>query len=132
CTAVSGGDRTWTVRYRLLHRNCVPCVKSSKPAARLNRLSAISGHRRSFAGTRRERSRKIKKPLLKLVKQDLKNFLYLIGDCRPTLDPDSLRLDLRKLERCEAMDYLFLVRREKSYLFPVAEVYVPEQYAYLC
>ena len=98
----------------------------------MNRLSAISGHRRSFAGTRRERSRNIKKPLLKLVKQDLKNFLRLIGDCRPTLDQDSLRLDIQKLERCEAADYLFLVRREKSYLFPIAEIYVPEQYAYLC
>lgn len=39
---------------------------------------------------------------------------------------------MQKLERCEAADYLFLVRREKSYLFPVVEVYVPEQYAYLC
>lgn len=66
------------------------------------------------------------------MKQDLRNFLYLIGDCRPTLDPDSLRLNLRKLEQCEAADYLFLARREKSYLFPIAEVYVPEQYAYLC
>ena len=32
-----------------------PAPKSSRPAARLNRLSLISGRRRSFAGTRRER-----------------------------------------------------------------------------
>lgn len=48
------------------------------------------------------------------------------------LDGDSLALDIRKLERCEAADYLFLMRREKPYLFPVAEVYEPDSYAYLC
>lgn len=48
------------------------------------------------------------------------------------LDADSLALDIRKLMRCEAADYLFLVRREKSYLFPVEEVYEPDSYAFLC
>lgn len=45
---------------------------------------------------------------------------------------NSLMLDVRKLARCEASDYLFLVRREKSYLFPIEDVYVPDSYAYLC
>lgn len=70
--------------------------------------------------------------MIKLIKQDLAGFLYLIGERRPALDADSLALDIRKLERCEAADYLFLVRREKSYLFPVEDVYEPESYAYLC
>lgn len=70
--------------------------------------------------------------MIKLIKQDLAGFLCLIGKCRPALDADSLALDIRKLERCEAADYLFLVRREKSYLFPMEEVYEPDSYAYLC
>ena len=45
---------------------------------------------------------------------------------------NSLMLDVRKLARCEASDYLFLARREKSYLFPIEDVYVPDSYAYLC
>ena len=69
--------------------------------------------------------------MIKLIKQDLAGFLYFIGEHRPALDADSLALDIRKLERCEAADYLFLVRREKSYLFPVEDVYEPESYAYL-
>lgn len=67
-----------------------------------------------------------------MIKQDLAGFLRLIGEYRPALDADSLALDICKLERCEAADYLFLVRREKSYLFPVEDVYEPESYAYLC
>lgn len=70
--------------------------------------------------------------MIKLIKQDLAGFLCLIGKCRPALDAESLALDIRKLERCEAADYLFLVRREKSYLFPMEEVYEPNSYACLC
>lgn len=70
--------------------------------------------------------------MIKLIKQDLAGFLCLIGERRPALDADSLALDIRKLERCEAVDYLFLARREKSYLFPVEDVYEPDSYAYLC
>lgn len=70
--------------------------------------------------------------MIKLIKQDLAGFLHLIGEYRPALDEDSLALDIRKLERCKAADYLFLVRREKSYLFPVEDVYEPDSYACLC
>lgn len=70
--------------------------------------------------------------MIKLIKQDLAGFLCLIGERRPALDADSLALDIRKLERCEAVDYLFLARREKSYLFPVEDVYEPDSYACLC
>lgn len=69
--------------------------------------------------------------MIKLIKQDLTGFLRLIGEYLPALDADSLALDIRKLMRCEAADYLFLVRREKSYLFPVEDVYEPDSYACL-
>ena len=70
--------------------------------------------------------------MLQLVKADLTGILTLFADYRPQLDPDSLALDLRKLERQKDKDYLFLARREKSYLFPVEEVYLAESYANLC
>lgn len=58
--------------------------------------------------------------------------MTLFADYRPQLDLDSLALDIRKLERQEDRDYLFLARREKSYLFPVEDVYLSESYANLC
>ena len=70
--------------------------------------------------------------MLQLVKADLTGILTLFADYRPQLDPDSLALDIRKLERQEDRDYLFLARREKSYLFPVEDVYLTESYANLC
>lgn len=36
---------------------------------------------------------------------------------------ESIDLDLAKLARCEHTDYLFLARREKSFLFPLPSVY---------
>lgn len=56
----------------------------------------------------------------------------MIGELCPELDQDRLALDVRQLARQENVDYLFLVRREKSYLFPIYQVYQPESYAYLC
>ena len=56
----------------------------------------------------------------------------MIGERHPALDRDSLILDVRQLERREDTDYLYLVRREKSCLFPIYEVYLPDSYAYLC
>ena len=70
--------------------------------------------------------------MLQLVKADLTGILTLFADYRPQLDPDSLALDIRKLERQEDRDYLFLARREKSYLFPVEDIYLAESYANLC
>lgn len=70
--------------------------------------------------------------MLQLIKADLTGALALFAEYRPQLDRDSLMLDIRKLERQEDRDYLFLARREKSYLFPISEVYRAESYAYLC
>lgn len=70
--------------------------------------------------------------MLQIVKADLTGILALFADYRPQLDPDSLALDIRKLERQEDKDYLFLSRREKSYLFPVEDAYLAESYANLC
>ena len=64
--------------------------------------------------------------MLQIVKADLTGILALFADYRPQLDPDSLALDIRKLERQEDKDYLFLSRREKSYLFPVEDIYLAE------
>ena len=62
--------------------------------------------------------------MLQIVKADLTGILALFADYRPQLDPDSLALDIRKLERQED--------KEKSYLFPVEDVYLAESYANLC
>lgn len=70
--------------------------------------------------------------MLQIVKADLTGILALFADYRPQLDPDSLALDIRKLERPEDRDYLFLARREKSYLFPVEDIYLAGSYANLC
>ena len=68
--------------------------------------------------------------MLQSVKADLTGILTLFADYRPQLDPDSLALDIRKLERQESRDYLFLARREKSYLFPVEDIYLAESYLF--
>lgn len=63
----------------------------------------------------------------KLIKADLSAVLRLI----PTYQPVSAeRIDgnIAALCRCEHSDYLFLNRREKSYLFPVPAVYEPDSY----
>ena len=70
--------------------------------------------------------------MLQLIRADLIGILTLFADYRPQLDADSLALDIRNLGRMEDRDYLFLARREKSYLFPISEVYLAESYAYLC
>ena len=67
-----------------------------------------------------------------LIKADLTGILTLFAEYRPQLDRASLALDIRKLERAEDRDYLFLARREKCYLFPISQVYRAESYAYLC
>mgnify|MGYP000806755194 CR=1 FL=1 len=67
--------------------------------------------------------------MLQLIRADLIGILTLFADYRPQLDADSLALDIRKLGRMEDRDYLFLARREKSYLFPISEVYLAESYA---
>ena len=70
--------------------------------------------------------------MVKLIKADLIGVLTLFADCRPQLDYASLALDIQKLKRHRDRDFLFLARREKSYLFPAAEVYTAQIYAFLC
>ena len=60
--------------------------------------------------------------MLQLIKADLSGILGLVADYRPQLDPESLAMDIRRLERRENQDYLF----------PLADVYLEESYAYLC
>ena len=70
--------------------------------------------------------------MLQLIRADLTGTLALFAEYRPQLDRSSLELDIKRLKRCEDRDYLFLARREKSYLFPVSEIYTADSYAYLC
>ena len=51
--------------------------------------------------------------MLQLIKADLTGALALFAEYRPQLDRESLAMDIRKLERQEDRDYLFLARREK-------------------
>ena len=67
----------------------------------------------------------------KLTGIGLMHFLLWMGSFHPALEKESLATDMEKLDRREAGDYLFLIRREKSFLFSVAEVCVPGSYAYL-
>ena len=67
----------------------------------------------------------------KLTEIGLMHFLLWMGSFHPPLEKESLTTDIEKLSRREAGDYLFLIRREKSFLFSVAEVCVPGSYAYL-
>ena len=67
----------------------------------------------------------------KLTGIGLMHFLLWMGSFHPVLEKESLVTDIEKLSRREAGDYLFLIRREKSFLFSVAEVCVPGSYAYL-
>ena len=70
--------------------------------------------------------------MIKLIKQDLESFLCLIGDRRPALSRGDLLRDRKRLALREAADYLFLARGDRSYLFPLEEVYTPDSRAYLC
>ncbi len=67
----------------------------------------------------------------KLTGIGLMHFLLWMGSFHPALEKESLATDMEKLDRREAGDYLFLIRRETSFLFSVAEVCVPGSYAYL-
>ena len=66
--------------------------------------------------------------MIKLIKQDLESFLCLIGDRRPALSRGDLLRDRKRLALREAADYLFLARGDRSYLFPLEEVYTPGMY----
>lgn len=60
----------------------------------------------------------------KLLHADLTAILGLIPLYQPT-EAGSLELDLLKLQQGGAADYLFLARRERSWLFDPPRVYEP-------
>ena len=67
----------------------------------------------------------------KLLYADLTAVLGLIPLYQPT-EAGSLELDFAKLQKGGAADYLFLARREKSWLFDLPRVYEPDSYENLC
>ena len=67
----------------------------------------------------------------KLLHADLTAILGLIPLYQPT-EAGSIELDLLKLQQGGAADYLFLARRERSWLFDPPRVYEPGSYENLC
>lgn len=67
----------------------------------------------------------------KLLHADLTAILGLIPLYQPT-EAGSIELDLLKLQQGGAADYLFLARRERSWLFDPSRVYEPGSYENLC
>lgn len=63
----------------------------------------------------------------KLLHADLTAILGLIPLYQPT-EAGSLELDLLKLQQGGEADYLFLARRERSWLFDPPRVYEPGSY----
>ncbi|HWS43334.1 MAG TPA: hypothetical protein VN421_09655 [Pseudoflavonifractor sp.] len=63
----------------------------------------------------------------KMIKADLCDILRLVPMYQP-VTAGSIDLDIAKLLRCEYTDYLFLSRREKSYLFDLSAVYTEGSY----
>ena len=68
----------------------------------------------------------------KLIRQDISNFLCLIGECYPHLMTESYVESIRSLVYNDKTDYLLLVKPSKIYLFPIAQVFTPGSYASLC
>ena len=67
----------------------------------------------------------------KLLHADLIAILGMIPLYQPT-EARDLELDLLKLQQGGAADYLFLARRERSWLFDLPRVYEPGSYENLC
>ena len=67
----------------------------------------------------------------KLLHADLTAILGLIPLYQP-IEAGSIELDLLKLQQGGAADYLFLARRERSWLFDPPRVYEPGSYENLC
>lgn len=63
----------------------------------------------------------------KLINTDLIGILSLIPTYLP-VPTESIELDIQKLERLEETDYLFLARRERSWLFDLPRVYTSGTY----
>ena len=66
----------------------------------------------------------------RLIKADLGAVLKLAPTYFPVSEK-SIELDVAHLNRCDQTDHLFLVRREKSWLFDYGSVYTPDSYANL-
>lgn len=70
--------------------------------------------------------------MLRLCETDLVEALEALAAHRPDLNRRSLALDLHALKQGEAKHYLFLARANKSWLFPLSDVYWEGSYANLC
>lgn len=69
--------------------------------------------------------------MLKIMDTDLVEALETLAARRPELDRRALALELHRLKEGDSRHYLFLARREKCFLFPLAEVYQEGSYANL-
>ncbi|MCI6362893.1 hypothetical protein [Intestinimonas butyriciproducens] len=69
--------------------------------------------------------------MLKIVDTDLVEALEALAARRPSLDRRDLALDLHRLKKGDSHHYLFLARREKTFLFPLSEVFQEGSYANL-
>src|SRR5699024_7739572 len=122
------GERSWQ-KFSPSIKNCAGSGPNSNFVSKSKWICLISKRKwrntRSTSGGNRRSAIK-EKAMLQLIRADLIGILTLFADYRPQLDADSLALDIRKLGRMEDRDYLFLARREKSYLFPISEVYLAE------
>ncbi|WP_352416761.1 hypothetical protein [Oscillibacter ruminantium] len=63
----------------------------------------------------------------KLIKADLTEILRLVSQYQP-VNSGSIETDIAALSRCAHTDYLFLTRREKSWLFDLPAVYTQDSY----
>lgn len=63
----------------------------------------------------------------RLIKADLTELLRLVPQYQPVTS-GSIELDIANLSRCAHTDYLFLARREKSWLFDLPAVYTQDSY----
>ena len=66
----------------------------------------------------------------RLIKANLVEILKLVPLYLP-VTAESVDMDIAKLCRGADTDYIFLARREKSWLFPFSAIYTPGSYEYL-
>lgn len=70
--------------------------------------------------------------MLRLRETDLVNALETLAAHRPNLNRYGLALSLHAVKLGDARNYLFLARAEKTWVFPLSEVYQEGSYANRC
>lgn len=109
-----------TTHLRALRRDLKLCARIEGDIPKVR--AAVEAQRPDHARRR---------PYEKLLHADLTAILGLIPLYQPT-EAGSIELDLLKLQQGGAADYLFLARRERSWLFDPPRVYEPGSYENLC